>query len=951
MIRPYVGEPLRLEDIDHALDRWWGASDGGAAVLVGGPPGGGQHAVIESLERRARAAAIPTVSLWVAPGRPRLLSAVALGESLGAGELDTAEPATLSRHLRRAFRSLTGPLLVLVYGLEELPEDDAAILEDLLCSPPDGRLLLVATVATRRVDGQATVDLGSLAQRAAHGGRCRVVELAPLSPEEVSGLLEAELGTGAAGSRFAREFAQLTEGRLDDARDTLDVIAGLEPRERSEVLAGSRRPQALAAPESVRARTAAALRAMPEERQAHVEAVATSLAVWGFPATLDVIETLSGLPALEVEDATDLLARAGLVRESSPHEGDVSVELASALVGSALIGQVSALARRRLHRLSAQVLEGRLQSRGSLTEEETLALARHSLAGALSMHGDRAAMVGSAARLLVERGRFADARERLQALDRLLGGTPETEGGSLLPASLSALLAETLSRSGEWDAAKAVLSRPPREFGPSNAARAEMRRARDRVALGQDDDAWVIYERLVSRDNPERDPEVTVARVEAARVLQTLGRTQQATEQAEQAFREASEAGDPHLAARALLSLHSILLTDGQPQAALEANRQALTLARQSGNPATVARVYSALGSTLVDLHSLHRGVPWLRRAIRQAEATDDFPTVSWTSSRLANALGEMGDLDGTERLALSAMHLDSTLHRMRALPRSHALLRTIDAVRGRSPEGRPEVLQFWHGREPLDQGYALNAEVMAATAEAFAAGDPRAAYEAVSTVTRLFKEITGRRRFLRCELIPWQIEAALRMRDPAAAQRASEDLLALADDAEPFPLALAEMEAGAGRAALAQGALPEAIERLGRAADAFGEIGYAWRRARALRALAEAGIQAGEPDAVLPALEEAHQFAAAGGLASLRDIRALYTRIGRRPPRLRSTSELSEREREVARLAAQGMTDAEIAVTLGIQRRTVTTHMHNILTKSGLRSRVELKNLGGLGA
>ncbi|MCK9486436.1 MAG: LuxR C-terminal-related transcriptional regulator [Dehalococcoidia bacterium] len=44
-------------------------------------------------------------------------------------------------------------------------------------------------------------------------------------------------------------------------------------------------------------------------------------------------------------------------------------------------------------------------------------------------------------------------------------------------------------------------------------------------------------------------------------------------------------------------------------------------------------------------------------------------------------------------------------------------------------------------------------------------------------------------------------------------------------------------------------------------------------------------------------------------------------------------------------------MTDAEIAVTLGIQRRTVTTHMHNILTKSGLRSRVELKNLGGLGA
>ncbi|MCK9486765.1 MAG: LuxR C-terminal-related transcriptional regulator [Dehalococcoidia bacterium] len=36
-------------------------------------------------------------------------------------------------------------------------------------------------------------------------------------------------------------------------------------------------------------------------------------------------------------------------------------------------------------------------------------------------------------------------------------------------------------------------------------------------------------------------------------------------------------------------------------------------------------------------------------------------------------------------------------------------------------------------------------------------------------------------------------------------------------------------------------------------------------------------------------------------------------------------------------------MTDAQIAVNLGISRRTATTHMHNILSKRGLRSRLEL--------
>ncbi len=950
MIERYVGTTLRASELDRALDRWWPAGGAGASALVVGPPGGGQRALLQALERDARASGIRVASVWVAPNRPRLMSTIALGEQLGAADLETEEPAMLARRLRRAFRSQTSPLLVLVQGLEEAPPEDAAILEDLLATPPEGRTLLVATAATRRGDGAPTAGLTSLMERVAYGGRCQVAELAALTLDEVAALLEADLGTGAASTRVVRDLAHYTSGRLDDLRDILSLIAALEARPRSELLSGSRAVDSLPAPDAVRARTVSALNALPEGARDEASAVATALAVWRFPAALATIEALVSLPAASVETAVMALDHANLVREAGSHDGDVGVQVADPLVGRVLRDEASPLARRRLHRAAAEVLEARLRAEGRLPDEELVAVARHALAGAMPMDGERAALVGSAARIMVARGRFAEARERLQSLDQLLGARTD---GAALPGNLAALLAETLSRSGEWEAAQTVLSTPRGEAGAEGAegaVRAEMRRARDRVALGQDREAWAIYEPVVRGDNPERDPSITLARVEAARVLQTLGHTQQAIDQTERAFREASDAGDLRVAARARISLHSILLTDGRPHAALAVNREGYSLARRARDRATIARVTSALGSTLADTHSLSRGIPWLRRAVRLAEACDDFPTVAWSSIRLANALGETGDLDAAERLSLRTMHLDGSLHRLRALPRSHALIRALDALRGRAPEGRPEVLQFWHGREALDQGYALNAEVIAYVAESLAAGDPRGAYEAVSTVARWFTDLTGRGRFLRCELLPWQVETARLMRDAGAADRAVEALRAQADGAEQFPLASAELDAAAGRAALAAGRNTEAIEHLEAAAASFGALGYAWRRARALRALAEAGIAAGEPDAALPALEEAHQFSANAGLAELKDIRALYARIGRRAPRLRSSSDLSEREREVARLAGRGMTDAEIGATLGIQRRTVTTHMHNILTKTGLRSRVELKGLAGIG-
>jgi DNA-binding CsgD family transcriptional regulator len=51
----------------------------------------------------------------------------------------------------------------------------------------------------------------------------------------------------------------------------------------------------------------------------------------------------------------------------------------------------------------------------------------------------------------------------------------------------------------------------------------------------------------------------------------------------------------------------------------------------------------------------------------------------------------------------------------------------------------------------------------------------------------------------------------------------------------------------------------------------------------------------------------------------------------------------LTPRQLEIARLAAEGLSNAEIGEALGIQRRTVATHLEQVYRRLGLRSRAEL--------
>jgi DNA-binding CsgD family transcriptional regulator len=71
-----------------------------------------------------------------------------------------------------------------------------------------------------------------------------------------------------------------------------------------------------------------------------------------------------------------------------------------------------------------------------------------------------------------------------------------------------------------------------------------------------------------------------------------------------------------------------------------------------------------------------------------------------------------------------------------------------------------------------------------------------------------------------------------------------------------------------------------------------------------------------------------------------LRDAESLLTKLA---ATTQSPDPLTAREREVAELVAQALSNKEVASKLVLSERTVESHVRNILTKTGLRSRTEL--------
>ncbi len=68
----------------------------------------------------------------------------------------------------------------------------------------------------------------------------------------------------------------------------------------------------------------------------------------------------------------------------------------------------------------------------------------------------------------------------------------------------------------------------------------------------------------------------------------------------------------------------------------------------------------------------------------------------------------------------------------------------------------------------------------------------------------------------------------------------------------------------------------------------------------------------------------------------------AEFARLSNAPPKKESSAELSDREMEIVRLLARGLSNREIADQLVITEGTVKNHVSNILSKMGVRDRTQ---------
>jgi ATP/maltotriose-dependent transcriptional regulator MalT len=171
-----------------------------------------------------------------------------------------------------------------------------------------------------------------------------------------------------------------------------------------------------------------------------------------------------------------------------------------------------------------------------------------------------------------------------------------------------------------------------------------------------------------------------------------------------------------------------------------------------------------------------------------------------------------------------------------------------------------------------------------------------------------------------------------------------------LEERASRLPCRWPAAAAAAGRASLAlqQGQLAEADERYRAAVDQLDGVSLPLERAEILIERGSMLRRDGRPREARESFRTATELAESVGAAWLarRAVEELAAAGGRRRVR-RAAHELTPQEQRIARLAATGASDRDIASHVAVSVRTVRTHLEHIYAKLGIHSRRELMAMG----
>jgi DNA-binding CsgD family transcriptional regulator len=764
---------------------------------------------------------------------------------------------------------------------------------------PQGIGLLV----TRRSDGTEEAPLGL--DRVLLGNRFVRVLLGGLSLAVLRHLISGRLGVSFPRSTLAR-VAEASGGNPFFALEIAQALAGAEERTREDPLPVPRRLQHLVADR---------LSTLSAQAQDVVLAAATL----SRPTVPLVVEAMSGetdaLPAiLEAEEADVLVTEHERIRFTHPL-------LASSVYGCASDGR-----RRQLHRRLAEVVtdaeERARHLAQSVTEaDERLAREIEQAARQVSLRGANAA----AAELFEASCRLTPADRREGLAGRRLGqAAARLEAGDVADARR---LAESVVAAEDLPVALQA-------EGFELLAYINMASGAARVAVEYLERALAAAEDRDSR-----------ARLSARLVLYSgIVDPVQALERADAAMGLVREEREPALLGSLLIDRFwaEVFLGRGARRELLE---RGLELEAR-GDPADWEAPLGSRG------FSPPHPVPlaWFAHAddvgaARARYRTEDDWLRAHGDERLrAAALGYLGLVElRAGRWDLAEGYFErscETIGEHEAVGpyvNAFAYRSLADAYRGRFERARSTLLPLIEATERLSaraQAVLLDALGLVE----FATGNHEAADRALTQMHRLHDAI-GFKEGLHDRSEPYHIESLLEL---GQFERARETLARLVWRGRTLPRLWIDVTLPRARALVlaADGDLETALaalDELDLAAASKLPFELAWallvkgRLQRRLKQRAFAAKTLGR------ALEIFERLGAPSWVEQAR------SELARAAPRRRSTTELTATELRVAKLAAEGLTNREVAQVAFMSRKTVEANLGRVYRKLGIRSRAEL--------
>jgi DNA-binding CsgD family transcriptional regulator len=194
--------------------------------------------------------------------------------------------------------------------------------------------------------------------------------------------------------------------------------------------------------------------------------------------------------------------------------------------------------------------------------------------------------------------------------------------------------------------------------------------------------------------------------------------------------------------------------------------------------------------------------------------------------------------------------------------------------------------------------------------------------------------------------MAPDLVEALVELDEPDEALKVIDRLERLAEE-QAHPWGLAGAKRCRAMLSLGAGYDEDAAAELRQAADAYDVRGLRFDQARSLLFLGRVQRRHRKWAAARRSLEEAAEiFELLGGVGWAEQARAELERTGARRPVPKG--DLTPTEERVARLAADGLSNKEIAAQLVVSVYTVEKHLSHVYAKLGVRSRAQLASALG---